>query len=60
MKLHLTQKIGLAGIAFILMVSLVFYLGDYFSPFILAFTIPFCVLILIGYSINNSKKRLGE
>jgi len=60
MKLHLTQKIGLGGIGFILLISIVFYLGDYFSPFIIAFTIPFCVLILIGYSINNSKKRLEK
>jgi len=57
MQLHITQKIGLGGIAFILFISFVFYLGNYFSPFILAFTIPFCVLILIGYSINNSKKE---
>ena len=60
MQLHITQKIGLGGIGFILFVSFVFYLGDYFSPFILAFAIPFCVLILIGYSINSSKKRLNK
>jgi hypothetical protein len=56
MKFHLTQKIGLAGIAFVSLIALVFYLGGYFSPFIFAATIPFCVLILIGYSINNSRK----
>jgi hypothetical protein len=60
MKLHLAQKIGIGGICFVLLISLVFYLGDYFSPFLLAFLIPFCVLILIGYSINNSKKRGGN
>ena len=60
MKLHLIQKIGLGGIMFIFLISFVFYLGDYFSPFILAFTIPFCVLILIGYSINNAKKRIDN
>jgi hypothetical protein len=57
MKINLPQKIGLVGIVFILVISLVFYLGDFFSPYILAFTIPFCVLILIGYSINNAKRR---
>ena len=56
MKLHLTQKIGLAGIGLVSLIAFVFYLGDYFSPFILAFTIPFCVLILIGYSIRVSKR----
>jgi hypothetical protein len=60
MKLHLTQKIGLGGITFILLISFVFYLGNYFSPFILAFTIPFFVLVLIGYSINNSNKTREE
>jgi hypothetical protein len=60
MKLHLTQKIGLGGITFILLISFVFYLGNYFSPFMLAFTIPFFVLVLIGYSINNSNKTREE
>jgi|GEM_PF-2708191 len=56
MKLHLAQKIGLGGIAFFSVLALVFYLGDFFSPFIFTAYIPFCVLILLGYSINNSKK----
>jgi hypothetical protein len=60
MKLHLTQKIGLGGIGFVSLIAFVFYLGGHFSPFVLALWIPFCVLILIGYSIKNSrqKKRL--
>jgi len=57
MKLHLAQKIGLGGIAFFTVIALVIYFGGYFSPFIFTAYIPFCVLILIGYSINNSKKR---
>jgi CHASE2 domain-containing sensor protein len=56
MKLHLTQKIGLAGIGFVSLIAFVFYLGEYFSPFIFALAIPFSVLILIGYSIKSSKK----
>lgn len=56
MKLHLTQKVGLGGIGFIFLVSVIFYLLGHFSPYVIAFTIPFCVLILIGYSINNSKR----
>jgi len=57
MKLNLAQKIGVGGIAFVLLVGLVFYLGGYFSPFIFAFTIPCWVLILIGYSVQNSRKQ---
>jgi hypothetical protein len=57
MKLHLAQKIGIAGIAFVSIIAFVFYLGDFFSPFIFAFFIPFSVLILIGYSIKSSIKR---
>jgi len=57
MKLHLTQKIGLVGIGFVSLIAIVFYLGDYFTPFIFAFFIPFCVLILIGYSIKTSKQQ---
>jgi len=57
MKLHLTQKIGLAGIVFVSLIAIAFYFGGYFSPFIFAGAIPFCVLILIGYSIRNAKKQ---
>ncbi|PCI97794.1 MAG: hypothetical protein COB15_07225 [Flavobacteriales bacterium] len=56
MKLHLTQKIGIGGIAFVSLIAMVFYFGGCFSPFIFAISIPFCVLILIGHSINNSRK----
>tara|TARA_B100000809_G_scaffold196653_1_gene196170 strand:- start:11702 stop:11884 length:183 start_codon:yes stop_codon:yes gene_type:complete len=57
MKLHLTQKIGLAGISFVFIIAFVFYIGGYFSPFVFAFAIPFCVLILIGCSIKTSKQQ---
>jgi len=56
MKFNLAHKIGLAGILFVSIVAFVFYLGDFFSPFIFAFFIPFCVLILIGSSIKNQKQ----
>lgn len=58
MKIHLAQKIGLAGIGFFSLLAFVFYLGDFFSPFIFVAYIPFCALLLIGYSINNAKKRI--
>ncbi|MCB0401406.1 MAG: hypothetical protein KDD41_04935 [Flavobacteriales bacterium] len=57
MKLHLAQKIGLIGMAFITLVAVVFYLGDYFSPYIFAAWIPFAVLILIGYSIKSRTRN---
>jgi hypothetical protein len=57
MKLHLIQKIGLAGLGVVSLIALVFYFGGHFSPFILALWIPFSVLILIGYSIQNSRKQ---
>jgi len=60
MKFNLAQKIGAAGIGFILIVSVIFYLGDYFSPFIFIGTIPFCMLILIGYSVKNGQKRIEK
>lgn len=57
MQLNLAQKIGLAGILFVFIVASVFYIGNYFSPFIFAATIPFCVLTLIGYSVKSSNKQ---
>jgi len=57
MNFNLAQKIGIGGIVFVLLVGLVFYLGNYFSPFIFAFIIPFCVLILIGSSVKSSNKQ---
>jgi len=60
MRLHITQKIGLIGIGFVSLIALIFYLGSYFTPFIFTFYIPFCVLILIGYSIKNSRKQKGH
>jgi hypothetical protein len=57
MELNLAQKVGLVGILFVLLTGFVFYLGNYFSPFIFAFTIPFCVLILIGSTVRNPNKQ---
>jgi hypothetical protein len=57
MKLNLAQKIGLGGISFVLIVAFVFYLGNYFSGYIFTGIIPFSVLILIGYSVQNSNKQ---
>jgi uncharacterized membrane protein YadS len=57
MKLHLLQKVGLIGISGILVISLVFYLMGHFSVYVLTLLMPLMVAILIGYSINNSKKR---
>ncbi len=55
MKLNVAQKIGLIGILFVSIVAFVFYLGDFFSPFIFTFFIPFSVLILIGCSTKSLK-----
>ena len=60
MKLHLTQKIGLSGIGFVSLIALLFYFGGHFSPFIFTGTIPFWMLILIGYSIKSSKKLVKK
>lgn len=57
MGLNLAQKIGIGGVIFILILAFVFYLGDYFSVYILTGLIPFTVIILIGYSVRNSKNQ---
>jgi len=55
--MHLTQKIGLVGIVFVFLISTLLYFSGYFTPFLFVSIIPFLMLILIGYSITNSKKK---
>lgn len=53
MKLNLAQKIGVGGIVFVLLLSLIMQFGDLFSPYIFTGVIPFITLILIGQSVKK-------
>ena len=57
MNLNLAQKIGVGGILFVFLISLIMYLVDSFSGYIFTGIIPFSVLILIGYSVRNSNNQ---
>jgi len=57
MKLHLLQKIGLIGVGVVLLLCLSLYLFGSFSVYGFTLLMPFMVLLLIGYSVNNSRRE---